>query len=807
MKYSTIFWLTAISVVFALCSIATAQDNVYKTPPDAMAQIIDAPPTPSVEVGPNKKWMLIKGRPSLPSIEDVSQPELRLGGIRINPRTNGASKPRHFTSLTIKNISDHKERVVSLPVGAKISNIRWSRNGEMLAMTITAGDCIDLWICDVLEAKARPLYNGGLNGLAGGFSWLPDNKTIIAAIIPPGRKSPPESPSVPTGPVIQENTGGKAPMRTFQDLLKNPHDENLFDYYMTSRIVKLGLDGVMKNVGDPAVYLTVSPSPDGNYLMVQTIKKPYSYLLPFYRFPKRVEIWDLAGNLVKVIADLPLEEEIPTGFGAVAKGKRSFGWRADADATLYWVKALDGGDPRKKAELRDRVFALKAPFTDESLPIASCKLRFGGITWGKGDLALLRTSWWKTRQTRTWLIKPDFPEKEAKLLFDLSYEDRYSDPGRPTMTRNSFGKQVLLTDDVGDSLFLRGQGASEEGNRPFLDVFNLSSCKTIRFWRSEAPFYESVVSILDINKGLIITSRESKTDPPNYFLRNLANGELKQITHFPHPFPQLKEVSSELIRYKRDDGVQLTGTLYLPPGYSTEKGPIPVLMWAYPREFKSAKAAGQVGGSPYQFIRISPFSPLLWLTHGYAVLNGPTMPIIGEGEEEPNDTFVKQLVASAKAAKDEMIRRGVGDKDRMAIGGHSYGAFMTANLLAHSDLFAAGIARSGAYNRTLTPFGFQSEERTYWEAPNVYFDMSPFMHAPRINEPILLIHGEADNNSGTFPLQSERFYHALKGHGARARLVMLPHESHGYRARESVMHMIWEMTVWLDKYVKNPKAK
>jgi dipeptidyl aminopeptidase/acylaminoacyl peptidase len=367
---------------------------------------------------------------------------------------------------------------------------------------------------------------------------------------------------------------------------------------------------------------------------------------------------------------------------------------------------------------------------------------------------------------------------------------------------------VVLTANDGQTIFMQGSGASPEGDRPFLDTYDLTTGETTRLFRSEAPYYENPVELIDVEKRLLLTRRESQTDPPNYYLRNLLEGDMKQITEFPDPAPQLKGISKELITYQRNDGVDLTATLYLPAGYDKDRdGPLPTLLWAYPTEFKSKKDAGQVTDSPYRFTRVFWGSPMLYLTLGYAVLDDPTMPIIGEGEVEPNDTFVEQLVASAQAAVEAVVERGVTDPDRIAVGGHSYGAFMTANLLAHSDLFRLGLPRSGAYNRTLTPFGFQSEERSLWEAPEIYFNMSPFMHADKIDEPILLVHGEADNNSGTFPMQSERMYGALKGHGATARLVMLPHESHGYRARESIMHLLWETSTWLDRYVKNAQPR
>jgi len=173
---------------------------------------------------------------------------------------------------------------------------------------------------------------------------------------------------------------------------------------------------------------------------------------------------------------------------------------------------------------------------------------------------------------------------------------------------------------------------------------------------------------------------------------------------------------------------------------------------------------------------------------------------------EPNDTFVEQLVSSAEAAVNAVVERGVVDPEKIAVGGHSYGGFMTAHLLAHTKLFKAGLARSGAYNRTLTPFGFQGEERTFWEATPTYIRLSPFAHAKKIAEnkrPLLLIHGENDENSGTHPMQSERLYNAVKGMGGIIRLVKLPFERHGYRARQSIMHALYEQDMWLQTYVES----
>jgi len=779
----------------------------YQIPPKAIADLIDALPTPEVEIDPKQEWLLILEWPNLLSIEELAQPELCLAGIRINPRTHGPSRSSYYTGLKLLNIKGGSEITIKgLPQNAKIRNVTWSPDGKHIAFVIAQENAQDLWVASVCEGSAKKLITGKVSSAYGSpFAWLPDNETLICKIVPEDIDKIPVRPTVSEGPVIQETSGKKAPARTYQDLLKNSYDEALFEHHFNVQIVKITLDGNKAIIGNQGITRRIEPSPNGQYILVETVHRPFSYLVPADRFPYQVEIWDLQGNIVKQIAALPLAEEVPVAFGAVPTGPRSFGWRADMPAMLYWVEAQDGGDPKAEAQIRDKIYTLCTPFSEDPKPIVSLELRYSEILWGNENLALVSEWWWKTRRVRSWKIDPAVAETKATLLFDFSWQDRYNDPGSPLLKPLPSGHSVLLTDEQAQTIYLVGDGASPEGDRPFIDAFNVANQKKTRLWRSQEPYYERPFELLDIEELKLMTRRESVSEPPNYFVRDLKKDKISQITRFPHPAPQLADVQKELIRYEREDGVKMTATLYLPPGYKAEDGPLPMLMWAYPQEFKSADAAGQVTDSPYRFVRVGWGSSLLWLVMGYVILDNPTMPIVGEGDVEPNDKYVEQLVASAKAAVDEVIRRGVAERGRIAIGGHSYGAFTTANLLAHSDLFSAGIARSGAYNRTLTPFGFQAEERTLWQAPEAYFKMSPFMHGDKVNEPILLIHGQEDNNAGTYPMQSERFYNAIKDHGGTARLVMLPYESHGYRARESAMHMAWEMTNWLEKYVKNAK--
>ncbi|MBN8588862.1 MAG: prolyl oligopeptidase family serine peptidase [Rhodothermia bacterium] len=777
--------------------------TTYQIPPPDLKAIADAPNTPSVSLSPDVATMAIIETSSMPPIAELAAPELRLAGMRINPATNGTSRGGFVTAITLRNMSDQKEvKVIGVPAEGRMSAPSWSPDSKRIAFTVTFKDRIEIWGAEVKTGKALRLSEHKMNTtLNNACSWL-DNAKLYCFAVPQNRKVAPVADPAPKGPIVQENLGRSAPARTYQDLLRNGHDEALFDYYFTSQPVLVTWGGTTQNFGPPAIYDDISDSPDGNYFLVSIIHRPYSYLVTVGSFPRKLEVWDKKGKVVHLLAELPLQDTVPIGFNATTTGIRGASWRPNAPATLFWVEALDGGDPKNKVPFRDQVYTLSAPFNSEKVAFAKTEQRYAGIMWGEKDLALISDTWTQTRSRRTFVIDTSKPMGEMRKLLDLNTDDRYSNRGAPLMKRNQYNRLVLRTSQDGQSLYMQGAGASPEGNRPFLNQMGLADGKSSELWRSQAPYFESVVALLPDGKSLM-TRRESATEVPNYFIRTLGSNQAHQITKFPDPYPQLQGISKEIIRYKRADGVDLNAILYLPKGYKKENGPLPTFLWAYPAEFKDATAAGQVTGSPYTFTRISAGSALMMVLAGYAVLDNASMPIIGTGKDEPNDTFVEQLVASAKAAIDEGVRRGVVDPDRVAVGGHSYGAFMTANLLAHSKLFRAGVARSGAYNRTLTPFGFQNEERTIWQAPEVYAKMSPFMYAHQIKDPILIVHGEADNNPGTFPIQSERLYNAIKGHGGTARYVVLPHESHGYAARESNLHLLWETVQWLDKYVKN----
>ncbi len=802
-------FLLVVWVVPALVLAQSPTDGItYQMPPDNVMSIVDAPPLPGVNLSPDRNYMMLMHRRSLPTIEDLSQPELRLAGIRMNPNTNGSSGAVGMLGLTLKNLeTDEEIDITGIPEGARIGGLSWSPDSRHFAFTNTTNSGIELWLGSVETGSASRLSNVLVNDAFYGsaMTWGRSSENLYVRTIPEDRGAVPVANPVPTGPIVQQNLGRQAPARTYQDMLQNTHDEELFDYYFTSQMVSIDIsNGAVTQIGEPALYRGFSPSPNGDFYLVTTVHRPYSYYVPGTRFPTVTQIWNSDADVVHTVAEIPLQDEIPIGFGSTSEGPRSITWRNDAPATVVWVEAQDGGNPRTEVEYRDKVFMLDYPFTASPTTLAKLESRYAGIAWGHDDLALVTERWFSSRNEKVWHITPGDPDNEQRLVRDRNYEDIFNNPGSPQFTVNEYGYSVLLTADDNYTLFLTGNGSSPDGNFPFLDKFNALTGETERLWQSQSPYLESVVTLLDNTGNEFITTRQSENRPGNFYHINLSDDSRNALTTFEHPSPELIDVHREIINYEREDGIPLTGTLFLPPGYDAQTdGQLPLVIWAYPREFRSADAAGQQSFSPYTFNNISYWGPQWLVTQGYAVLDNATMPIVGEGDKEPNDTFVEQLIMNAEAAIDAVVDLGVADRNRVAIGGHSYGAFMTANLLAHSDLFRAGIARSGAYNRSLTPFGFQREERTIWDDSDLYIRMSPFFHAHTLTTPILIIHGAEDNNSGTFPIQSERLYQAIQGLGGTARLVMLPNESHGYRARESVMHMLWETLTWLDTYVKH----
>jgi len=791
--------------LLAFLNFYDAQENInYQKPSAEILKLADYERPPSVLMNSKKDWVVFTYRPTYKTLEDLSQNEMKLGGLRINPVTNISSSMIYSNNLKIRKLHDKNEiQVKNLPSHSKIAYISFSPDEKKLAFTNTTAKGVELWVVDMETASAQKITADNLNANLGmPYLWNNDSQSFLIRTLPQNRAALINADEdLPTGPIVSTADGKVSQNRTYQDLLKNPQDEKNFETLTASEIYNVNLTGNLKKLKDQDMYAGLSLSPDGKYLLATIIKKPFSYIVPLSRFPSTTMVYDMNGNTVKTVNDVPLNEIMPKGFSSVRTGKREMAWRSDAPATLTYAEALDGGDQSKTAEYRDEVFTWEAPFTSAPKSFFKTKQRYKDVMWTNDHYAIVSEGWYDTRNTKSYLL--DLNNGESKVFDDRNYQDVYSDPGHFNTTKNQYGKSVV--DMKGGKAYLIGDGFTKDGQHPFIDEMDIKSLKKKRLYTSDLKnAKEGIVDILNPSRGEILTTQQSPSQYPNYFKKNIKSNKAEAVTNFANPFESIKDVYKEVITYKRNDGVTLTGTLYLPANYDrkAKKEKLPLLIWAYPREYKDKDTAGQSTQNDNDFTFPTYGSFVYWTAKGYAVLDNAAFPIVGEGKTEPNDTFIPQLVANAAAAIDAVDHLGYIDRKKVAVGGHSYGAFMTANLLTHSNLFACGIARSGAYNRTLTPFGFQSEQRNYWDVPEIYNTMSPFMHADKMKTPLLLIHGDADNNPGTFTLQTERYFQALKNLGAPVKMVLLPKEAHSYQAKENILHVLWEQDQFLEKCLK-----
>lgn len=799
--------LCSILSIFAFSFIALqsiAQDaSRYQLPPKQIADLLLAPPTPSISVDGKAKYMLIIERPSYPLVEELGQTEFKIAGLRLNPKNFSPTRQLYIKGLTIKAVVSGKTlSIKGMPVNLSALNPTWNPSENKIAFFNVTENAVDVYVIDLTNLSCQKLNKTPANLiLGGGMVWL-DDSTLVYKVNVNKASDLAKRPITPMGPTIQENLGKAAPSVTYQDLIKSPYDEYVFEFLATSQLVK-NKNGVEVKIGTPALNYSFSISPDKNYILTRTLNKPFSYLVTASGFASSIKVLNINGVLVKTIAQLPSSEGTASGYDNVQNAPRDFEWKDDEAATIVYAMPLDSGLIKKTVPFHDAVLALAAPFNDAPRELFKTTARFSNISWGNETLALV-TEVLRTKQ-RYKVSVYNHTIGSLTTLYERSLTDAYSNLGNPVTQKNKFGKSVIATVNNGRTLLMNNTtGASEKGDLPFLSMYNLDTKTNEIIWRSKEDCFEYVVDVLDPATLQIITRRETETEVPNYYLKSLKANSSLAITNFSNPYTSLEGVTKQKIKYKRADGVDLTGDLYLPKGYNKDKdGPLPTLLWAYPREFTNAADASQIRGNQHKFTLLSWGSPVFYVTQGYAILDNAEMPIVATApEKKPNDDFVNQLILNASAAIDKLVSMGVSDRNKIAVGGHSYGAFMTANLLAHSNLFKAGIARSGAYNRTLTPFGFQNEDRTFWQAPQLYLDMSPFAHADKIKTPILLTHGEMDDNTGTFPINSERLYAAIKGHGGIVRFVYLPYEAHGYRGKENVLHLLYEQGRWLDKYLK-----
>lgn len=803
-------FLPTISLALLSVFSMAQQGLTYQKPSQEILELVDVERAPSVTMDSKKQTLIYLYTSMYQSIEEVSEAELKIAGQRINPKINARSKQRYYTRIEVqKNRTGALQAVKGLPANLKLINLSWSPNDQFIAFGNVVEKGVELWVIKLETLEAKKLSESNLNlNLGSAFFWFPNSESLLVRTMPANKKEYIDvAQAVPNGPSVLISDGTVGQNRTYPDLLKSKEDEENFRTLAKSELYKIDLNGTKSLWKSTALYKGISFSPNGEYVIVSTIEEPFSYLVPWTSFAEKTVVLDKNGTFVQEVENRPASDNLPKGFMSTHKYKRDISWRDDKPATLTYVIALDGGDPENKVEYRDELFALEAPFKKGSeTSLLKFPQRFSGVEWGRDDLAIAYDYWYNTRNTKAYMFNPSNPSVAAIILSDRNYQDKYADPGSFQTTKNQYNRDVLLLD--GYTAYLIGEGFTPEGQFPFVDQINLKTKTKKTLYRSKyTNKLETITEILDVKKGELLVNIQAPTEYPNYYLRKIGSkAEPVQLTKFKNPFEKMSGISKEVITYKREDGLELTATLYLPIGYDkAKKEKLPMVMWAYPQEFKDKSSAGQNTTNPNEFIYPFYGSPIYWVMKGYAILDDAAFPIVGEGDEEPNDTFIEQLVSNAKAAIDAVDKLGYIDRKRVAVGGHSYGAFMTANLLTHSDLFAAGIARSGAYNRSLTPFGFQGEERNYWEAQDVYNKMSPFNYADKMKTPMLLVHGADDNNSGTFPIQSERYFQALKGFGAPVRYVVLPKESHSYSAKESILHLLWEQDQWLEKYVKNKK--
>lgn len=783
----------------SLLMVNVQAQSGYLKPPQNVLDVVEAPPTPNVSVSPEKDAVMLVDYNPNPGIATLARPFLKLGGLRIDPVRNSRQRITEFTTVKIKWLGDGKIVSIAPPTSGRVAGLpQFSPNGKRIAFAVDTDNGVELWIADTKTGKSMRLGQFYINDVLGSpFFWMDDSENMMVRAIPANRGPLPLASAVPTGPNIEETSGKKSQVMTFQDLLKSQSDEAQFEYLATAQLTLINVaKGKTTLIGAPGMFMSTSFSPDEKHILVTKLQRPFSYRVQYSNFARTTEVWNQDGKLEYTVVKHGVTDEIPRQ--GVVTGPRDFDWQALHPARLIWAEALDKGDPKNKVDFRDKVMVLDAPFTAQPRELCQTRYRYSGFEWtAYKDVALLSEYDRDRRWIDVWRMDLNQPAKRD-TMFSLSVNDDYNNPGDAVYQRLPDGQYVMA--QSGDWLYYQSEGASPEGSYPRLDKINVKTREKVTLFKSAPNTFEEFIAFSTKDYTKIITRHQSRTEPPNYFEQELSTGKRTALTNFTDPAPQLTGIRRELVKYKRKDGVPLSGTLYLPETY--KKGDkLPLFMWAYPLEYSDASTAGQVRTSDNRFTFYRGDSPLFFVLMGYAVLMDATVPVVGD-PETMNNTFVEQITSGGRAAIDYLDSLGIIDRKRVGVGGHSYGAFMTANLLAHSDDYAYGIARSGAYNRTLTPFGFQSERRSFWEAQDIYMNLSPFTHANKINEPLLLIHGEADNNPGTFTIQSERLFQAIKGNGGTTRLVLLPHESHGYRAKESIGHVLAEMFNWAGKYGK-----
>ncbi len=770
----------------------------YKVPDERLKDVYEVTKPPYIIFKPFSTYGFeITYKPQI-TLNELVEEDLELAGKKFLPRLTAGRKFYQTNRFSITDFDKLSKQEIDISKYESIRTVFYSWDYSKAIMTYEVEDGVSFIYVDFSSKKITEYPEIRLNGAMGEphVQWLANQKDVLIQMIPQDRPTEVKYNKIPQSPLIEETSGKMSQMRTYTKLLKSPNDEILFDYYFTSQIAIVNLKTKkIKEVGKPGIYRSVEISPNNKLLLVTKINKPYSYTVPYYYFPQTTSIWNLKGKEVKHIMDRPLQDEIP--IGGTYSGERYHHWLPIADQTLVWYQAQDGGDPKVKTDLRDIIYKSDYPFKDRQV-FFQTEHRASGYQCLSDNKSIIYGDYDRDRLwSRQWIL--DLEDNTSKLITDQSVNDKYADRGSLFTVWNK-NKEKLVQRNGDLIYYINNQGASPEGNRPFLASFNIKTLEFTKLFEANPAKYEQISTFADEDFSSIIIGSQDIEQPRNYQLVDLATNKRQTLTKNRNPYPEYANLKKELVNYKRNDGIDLSGILYLPHDYDGQEK-LPLIIHAYPREYASAETAGQVSGSDKTFTWYYGDDIRYLAMNGYAVLYNASIPIVGN-PELVNDTFLEQLLDGVSSAINYLDERQIINPDKVGIIGHSYGAFMVANVLANSDLCQVGVAKSGAYNRTLTPFGFQKERRTFWQAKDFYLEVSPFATADQINEPILLIHGEKDPNSGTYPMQTKRLYQAIKGNGGTARMVILPFEEHSYRARESELHVLSEINEWFDRYLK-----
>jgi dipeptidyl aminopeptidase/acylaminoacyl peptidase len=778
----------------------------YRTPPKVVADILTAPRlrVGRPNVSPDGARLILHDSPSLIPISILALPVEKLAGLEILPALRATRNQLKAATAGFRIVSTADGSMVRarLPEGRSVGAVTWSSKGDRLACTLYAQGGAEVWIVEAASGAARKLEGVALNTvLDPTLEWSLDDRDLFALTVADAGSAPLAGSAAPA-PQARESRGRAAPQRTARDVLRTADDQARFAFYAQAQLARIPVDGGAKHpLGAPGPIDSWQLAPDERSAAIARFTLPAPLGFPNYLFPRTLVVENLADGTSVPVADLPLNDR--SAISSVAElGPRD--WQFAPDGRSLWFfswKDTPGADPLKAIRDTtlaqpgtDRLMRLDAPFQGSPVEVATSDMQFRDMAWmAAGKRLWVQEDYApRRRERRAWI---EVADASRHPLGERSAENAYDNPGQPVGHGVPHG-YALWTSGDGNRVYLAGEGFRADGQRPFLDALDLTSGRTRRVFESDAAHLENPSALLDAEAKRFLTLRQSKTEPPNVYVHAAGDAAGRKLSDFADPAPALTASQRIQFTFTRPDSVKLNAEVVLPADWKPGRR-LPTVFWIYPNDFRSAAAASQNRRSPNRFPSQSALNPEVLVTQGYAVLM-PDIAVVGT-----NDRYVEEIQLSAQAALDEAVRRGFCDPERVAVGGHSYGAFSTVNLLAHTSIFKAGWASDGAYNRTLTPFTFQAEERTLWEARDTYLKMSPFLYANEIKAPLLLMHNLDDTNVGTNPIQSERMFDALNGLGKTCALVEYPFEDHGPASRETVLDYWSRVIDWLDRWVKN----